>query len=68
MAEHALTVYYDGDAELARKVLDGYAHELAEELRDGIGRADYPGESERAVRFVAGVRYAADQVDPEVTE
>lgn len=33
VAKHALTVYYDGDAELAGKVLDGIAHELAEEIR-----------------------------------
>lgn len=34
VAKHALTAYYDGDADLAGKVLDGIAHELAEEIRN----------------------------------
>ncbi|WP_261954309.1 hypothetical protein [Streptomyces nigrescens] len=56
-----MTVYYDGNAELARKLLDGYAHELAEKIRDyewdecGYGDTNCPCD-------------AADLIDPDKGE
>lgn len=44
--------------------IDAYAHELAEVLRDSIGRDDYPGEPEQVTRLVEGYRLAADAIDP----
>ncbi len=49
----------------ARDFLDRHAHALAESLRDAVGREDYPGESERAARYVLGFRDAADLIDPQ---
>lgn len=46
------------------ELLDLYAHELAENLRDLVGRHDYPGENDYAVAFVAGYRSAAKAIDP----
>ncbi|MFE7624263.1 hypothetical protein [Streptomyces sp. NPDC057509] len=61
VAKHALTVYYDGDAELAGKLLDGVAHELAEKIR-----GDKCGEtSSDAERCPCGAA-AADLIDPGV--
>ena len=55
VAEHALTVYYDGNADLAGKVLDLYRdavrREAAEEIRDEVPRGYCP---------------CADLIDPEV--
>ncbi len=50
----------------ARGILDRHAHQLAESLRDTVGREDHPGESERAARYVLGCRDAANLIDPAV--
>jgi hypothetical protein len=52
VAKHALTVYYDGNAELAGKVLDGIASELAEQIRAEI---------------TGNPLFMSDFIDPEVT-
>lgn len=49
----------------AAKLLDEYAHELAEELRDNIGRDDYPYESKLTQTYVSGWRGAANRIDPD---
>lgn len=67
VAKHALTAYYDGDADLAGTILDGIASELAEKQRVFVGPREYPGEAERVVRYVAGWHDAANFIDPEVT-
>lgn len=68
VAEHALFVYYDGDRDLARKVLDGYAHDLAEKIR---GEAREYEDTERAMSrngSISGAIFrAADLIDPEVS-
>lgn len=53
--------------ELLRPFFEAFSHELAEELRDSIGREDYPGESGYVMRFVEGIRCAANRIDPEVS-
>lgn len=63
--EHALTVYYDGNAKLAGQVVDMYrdfvAHELAEQIRDE--RPQWGG-APGGAWFEWGA--AADLIDPEV--
>ncbi|MFF1417612.1 hypothetical protein [Streptomyces sp. NPDC058280] len=61
VAKHALTVYYDGDADLAGKVMDGVAHELAERIR-GM-EADVIRMSGRRM---SDIDVVADLIDPEV--
>ncbi|MFD4699787.1 hypothetical protein [Streptomyces niveus] len=60
VAKHALTVYYDGDAEIAGKVLDGVAHELAEKIRAEIKD---PNPLASIFKPFAGT-LAADLIDP----
>lgn len=67
VAKHALTVYYDGDAKLAGKVLDGIAHELAEEIRTELAeKVSKLGVWE--LRTVSTAQHAADLIDPEVSK
>lgn len=47
-------------------VRDLIRHEAAEEIRDNIGREDYPNESESVRDIVSVVRSVADLIDPEV--
>ncbi|WP_406324081.1 hypothetical protein [Streptomyces niveus] len=70
VAKHALTVYYDGRADLVGKVLDGIAHELAEEQREAW-RKRYTEVTasmgtDRAMAWAQGYEAAADMIDPEV--
>ncbi|MFB7919386.1 hypothetical protein [Streptomyces sp. NPDC056061] len=70
VAKHALTYYYDGNAELVGKLLDGIAHELAEKIR--AGAEDVIEAVEREFPYldgddaVKGLLGAADFIDPEV--
>lgn len=50
----------------ADKLIKAFAHELAEEIRDNIGRADYPHESQHVKDLVAFGRAQADLIDSEV--
>ena len=52
----------------AGDAVDAFAHQLAEKIRDRIGRFDLPFESERTKEFVAFGRSMADLIDPEVGE
>lgn len=52
--------------DLLDRVEAEHAHKLAEQIRDSVGRNDYPGETEYAKAFVAGYRSAANEIDPEV--
>ncbi|MEV4971980.1 hypothetical protein [Streptomyces scopuliridis] len=65
VAKHALTVYYDGNAELAGKVLDGIAHDLAEKIRTEVRTLKADGVLEPDRDWAAGD--AADLIDPEVS-
>jgi hypothetical protein len=65
--EHALTVYYDGNAKLAGQIIDLYrdfvAHELAERQRDAAHIVRPVGlEAEDAVRVSAAL------IDPEASD
>lgn len=70
VAEHALTVYF-GDSEdpagMARKVLDNYAHELAESQRkhDESEPIDYRKPQAWRDGYSDGIQEAADLIDPE---
>ena len=56
VAHHALTFYYDGNAELARKVLDGLTADALSTVADVIGeRAS--AHSEHAQEVLSGVEY-----------
>ncbi|WP_326812117.1 hypothetical protein [Streptomyces scopuliridis] len=65
VAKHALTVYYDGDADLAGKVLNGIAHELAATIRTEVQTLKDDGVLEPDKDWAAGD--AADLIDPEVS-
>lgn len=59
--EHALTVYYDGDAVLAGKVIDKHEHALAEKIRAGL---EATGDWSCCAQARRG---DADLIDPEVS-
>jgi len=67
--EHALTVYYDGNAKLAGQIIDLYrdfvAHELAEKIRD---HQYLPPLSADEVAFNNILSGAARLIDPEVSD
>ena len=60
--EHALTVYFDGDAELAGKAIDNYRDFVAHELAEKIRNRDYADYDD------ATAEDAADPIDPEVAD
>ncbi|WP_328742927.1 hypothetical protein OG436_29490 [Streptomyces caniferus] len=64
VAEHARTVYYDGDQDMACKVLNGYAHELSQRIRDEI---QDPNPLASLFEPFAGT-LAADLIDPDKGE
>lgn len=67
VAEHALTVYF-GDSEdpagMARKVLDNYAHELADKQRD-YAEEEWTGGDARMILRRRVAWHLADLIDPE---
>lgn len=56
----------DLSVERRNELLDAYAIELAEKLREFIGPEEYPGESEHVKRYVLGWHDAANMIDPRV--
>lgn len=58
VAHHALTVHYDGDADLARKLLDLYADDVRREAAEKIRAAGC-----QEVNW-CGCPVAADLIDP----
>jgi len=58
-----------GEADSTNALIDAFAHELAQNLRDYMGGPDsYPGEPERILRYVRGWHDAANMIDPEVAK
>ena len=48
------------------EILAEHAHELAEKIRDSIGRTDHPNKSQRVKDMISMARKQADLIDPEV--
>lgn len=48
-----------------QSLIDAFAHELAEEIREFVGPESYPHETDPLIlRYVKGWRDAADRIDP----
>jgi hypothetical protein len=62
------TQYAPGEADAVNALIDNFAHELAEKIRNCIGKDDYPYESDRARNITLGFRMAAVVIDPEVSK
>jgi ABC-type Fe2+-enterobactin transport system substrate-binding protein len=65
--EHGLTVYLDGDKELANKVIDQFAHSLAERVRDIETPEEFIPITGYTAIWRAALNVAATAIGPEVS-